>query len=173
MEGFKYCPKCKGNLKKEKFNMYLCSSCGFNWYINPVPCNGVILENKKGEILLIKRKWPPHKGSLDLPGGFIDLGEGFEESMKRELKEELDIDVPDLKFFKASDPDKYLFMGVTYNTMCFNFIGELGNKKPKALDDVGSIEYFPKDKIPYEKIAFKSLAKVLKEYIASNPELSS
>lgn len=174
MEGFKFCPKCKGDLKREKVNMYLCLSCGFEWYQNPIPCNGVILENQKGEILLIRRKWPPHKGKLDVPGGFVDLNENLEESVKREVKEELGVSIKNLKFFKSTNPDRYLFQGVNFHTMCFIYIGKIeDSKKLKALDDVGELVFFKKDKIPFEEIGFKSIAKVIREYITSNPGLSS
>ncbi len=165
MEEFKFCPKCAGKLEKKRFNMLKCKACCFEWYQNPIPCNAAILENEKGEILLIKRKWPPNAGDWDLPGGFIDLGENLKQSIKRELKEELGVKVDDLKFYKACDQGRYLFQGVDFYTLCFIFVGKIGNKKVQALDDVGSIEYFPKDKIPYKKIAFKTLAKALKKYV--------
>lgn len=152
--------------------MLKCGVCHFEWYQNPIPCNAAILENKKGEILLIKRKWPPHKGEWDLPGGFVDLGESLRESMERELKEELGVKVDNLKFYKSANQDRYFFSGVNYYTLCFVFTGNIGDKKVQALDDVGEIEFFSKDKIPHDKIAFLAVDKVLKEYITSNPGLS-
>lgn len=165
MIGFKFCPKCGGELKQKKKNMSLCLSCGFEFYIPPYSCNAAILENDKGEILLIKRKWPPKAGYYDLPGGFIDLGETLEESMQRELKEELGIYVENLKFYKSSEQDRYLFQGINYYTLCFYFLGNIGNKKLQAFDDVGGIELFSKDKVPVNKFAFKSMKKIIKDYL--------
>ena len=52
---------------------------------------GVIIENNK--ILLIKKKGGPYDGKLDLPGGTIEYKERPEESLIREMKEEVGIDV--------------------------------------------------------------------------------
>lgn len=48
---------------------------------------------KDDKILLIKKKTGPYDGKLDLPGGTIEFGERPEEALKRELKEEVGIDV--------------------------------------------------------------------------------
>jgi 8-oxo-dGTP diphosphatase len=54
----------------------------------------VVIPNKKGEILLIKRGRPPFEGSWALPGGFIECGqETIEECAVREAKEETGLDV--------------------------------------------------------------------------------
>jgi len=55
--------------------------------------SAVVLENKKGEILLIKRKNEPAKGKWVLPGGGIFFGEHSKETAKRELKEETGYDI--------------------------------------------------------------------------------
>lgn len=39
-------------------------------------------------VLLIKRKNPPYKNFLALPGGFVDIGETVEDACVRELYEE-------------------------------------------------------------------------------------
>ena len=39
-------------------------------------------------VLLIKRKYPPYKNFLALPGGFVDIGETVEDACVRELYEE-------------------------------------------------------------------------------------
>ena len=39
-------------------------------------------------VLLIKRKNPPYKNLLALPGGFVDIGETVEDACVRELYEE-------------------------------------------------------------------------------------
>lgn len=60
---------------------------------------GLLIDNNK--ILLIKKKTGPYDGLLDLPGGTIEKGEKPIESLKREFKEEVGIDVSEVKLFDA------------------------------------------------------------------------
>ena len=52
-----------------------------------------IIENDS--ILLVKKARGAYLGKLDLPGGSIEHGEKPEETLKRELKEEIGISVDD------------------------------------------------------------------------------
>src|SRR3954462_13276808 len=108
---YKFCPKCGHQADKKSEYLLVCPNCGYDFYINPAGTNAVIIENSKGEILLVTRKFDPMKGYLDLPGGFIEVGESLEESALRELKEELGIEILNVKYF-GSYPDEYLYQGV-------------------------------------------------------------
>ena len=98
---YKYCPRCGKELTKQTANFYLCSNCDFHLYINPIQTTTAILENKKGDIMLVKRRSDPKKGFWDLPGGFTNLNESSELSLVRELKEELSIDLKKFSYFKS------------------------------------------------------------------------
>ncbi|MCX4998623.1 NUDIX hydrolase [Streptomyces longwoodensis] len=58
-----------------------------------------------GDVLLIERGWPPHKGQLALPGGHVDPGETSRTAAARELLEEtgIDVDPYDLALFGVYD----------------------------------------------------------------------
>ncbi len=60
---------------------------------------GLIIKDDK--ILLIKKFGGPYDGKLDLPGGTIEFCERPEEALKRELMEEVGIEVVDYKLFDA------------------------------------------------------------------------
>lgn len=56
----------------------------------------VIKENEdpqKDEILLIRRKSEPFKDCWALVGGFIEINEKVEDAFKREVKEEINLDI--------------------------------------------------------------------------------
>jgi mutator protein MutT len=71
---------------------------------NTVKSVRVILSNEKGEILLLKRANALHEnGKWALPGGKIDLGDTEEETCRREVKEETNMDVDKLKYLFSLD----------------------------------------------------------------------
>ncbi|MFF9204358.1 NUDIX domain-containing protein [Streptomyces sp. NPDC014986] len=47
------------------------------------------------EVLLIQRGWPPYKGKLALPGGYVDEGETPRRAAAREMLEETGVHVPE------------------------------------------------------------------------------
>lgn len=162
---FKFCPSCRNKVKKISNRLIDCHSCGFHFYLNPCPTNALIIENNQEEILLVKRKFNPYKNMWDLPGGFLDFNETIEESVTREIKEEINIKINNFNYL-GSFVDRYLYKGVNYHTICFIFYTKIDKNltfKPK--DDVAKLKFFPKNKIPWEEIAFKGIKKALKEYI--------
>lgn len=58
---------------------------------------GLIVRNDK--IVLIKKVGGPYGGKLDLPGGTIEWGETPEQTLIRELKEEVGVDVTKYELF--------------------------------------------------------------------------
>lgn len=61
---------------------------------------GLIIEDNK--ILLIKKSGGPYDSKLDLPGGTIEFCERPEETLKRELLEEVGIEVGEYELFDAN-----------------------------------------------------------------------
>lgn len=53
----------------------------------PIPCVDIILENRKGEILLGWRKIPPYQNVWALPGGRVLRGETIHHTVERILEE--------------------------------------------------------------------------------------
>lgn len=58
---------------------------------------GLVIKGDK--ILLIKKVTGPYDGKLDLPGGTIEFGERPEEALKRELMEEVGIQIEDHELY--------------------------------------------------------------------------
>ncbi len=64
--------------------------------VYPEPTVGALIVNKDGKILLAKsQKW---FDKYTLPGGHIEIGETMEEALKREVKEEVGLDVEVVEF---------------------------------------------------------------------------
>jgi ADP-ribose pyrophosphatase YjhB (NUDIX family) len=64
-----------------------CAGCGQVSYLNPVPV-AVLLLPVDGGLLCVRRAIEPGRGKLALPGGFMDVGETWQEACARELEEE-------------------------------------------------------------------------------------
>ena len=89
LEVFRFCPKC-GSQDFEIHNALSrhCAQCGFTFYQNPRASTAAFILNDKDELLVATRGKEPAKGTLDLPGGFVDNDENAEEGMVREILEE-------------------------------------------------------------------------------------
>ena len=89
LDQFLYCPKCGSShfeINNEKSKK--CADCGFVYYFNPSAATVALILNEKNELLVCRRAKEPAKGTLDLPGGFIDMNETGEEGVAREVLEE-------------------------------------------------------------------------------------
>ena len=52
-----------------------------------------VVWNDEGEILLIRRSKPPRQGEWSLPGGKVEFGETLEQALRRELREETNLEI--------------------------------------------------------------------------------
>lgn len=162
---YQFCPKCGNKSEKKAHNLLVCPKCQYHFYINPAPTNAVIIENSQGQILLVKRKFEPKKGMLDLPGGFVETGESLEDSMLREAKEELGVDLSEVKYF-GSYPDEYLYLGINVKTLGLVLTAKIDdNAEIQVSDDVEEAKFYPKENLPIEEIAFESLKQGLRDYL--------
>jgi len=73
--------------------------------ITPALTTDSVIYDPAGRVLLIRRKNEPFKGAFALPGGFVDIGETVEAACRREVREEVGLEVGDLKLVGVySDP---------------------------------------------------------------------
>ena len=119
LELFKFCPKC-GSLHFEENNMKSkrCADCGFVYYFNPSAATVAFILNEKEELLVCRRGKNPKKGTLDLPGGFVDMGETGEQGVEREIQEETGLSVTSLEYL-FSLPNTYLYSGFLHHTALY------------------------------------------------------
>ena len=162
----KYCPACgSGSFSFDGEKLFTCGSCGFSYYINPASAVAAIIESPDGRIVLTRRKFEPRAGYLDLPGGFVDILESAEDAIRREIKEELGINIKSLSFIGTS-PNEYIYNGLSYFTCDLGFIcssDELAEMK--AADDVREVILLMPEEIDYSEIGFPSIKNLLSLYI--------
>jgi 8-oxo-dGTP pyrophosphatase MutT (NUDIX family) len=88
------CPHCANAVELP----LVCDRCGWRWHANPLPAAAVLLEQRdegaaETSVLLLRRAVQPGLGAWDLPAGYLDPGESFEQAARRETLEEAGIEV--------------------------------------------------------------------------------
>lgn len=67
----------------------------------PEPIVGALVFNQEGKIFLITS--PKWQGKYSVAGGHVEIGETIEEAVKREIKEETNLDVFDIQFLMIQE----------------------------------------------------------------------
>ncbi len=156
MKIFNYCPSCGGeDILFDGIKRFSCKECSFTFFQNIAASVAVILEYDK-KIVLVKRGEEPCKGKLDLPGGFVDPKERAEDAVKREIKEELKIEVGNLEYL-GSFPNIYEYKDVIYNVCDLLFYSRI-NTLPTDFDrnEIEELILVNPSEIPIDEVAFES-----------------
>jgi mutator protein MutT len=107
---------------------------------------GIVLDADR--VLLVKRGREPLKGIWSLPGGKLELGETLHEGVRRELREEVGLEVRVLKLvevFERITPDE---QGRTaYHYVLIDFLCESEGGVPRADDDADEVAWVKRDRI--------------------------
>lgn len=119
---------------------------------------GVLIFNKKKEVLLKKRSKNSKNeiGKWEKPGGEIDFGERSIQAMKREIKEETDIDIDIWGLLPHTD---HILKKEKQHWMALNYLASVksGIAKNTEPDKCDELKWFPLNKLP------KKLANPTKE----------
>ena len=141
-------------------------------YANPASAVGVFLLNTAGELLVCVRAKEPCKGTLDLPGGFVDEYETAEQTVRRELQEELGIQVDDA-VYRFSLPNEYTYSGWTLPTLDMFYVARLPEGVvPVPSDDVSACYFLSPDRIDVGLFGLSSMKVAVSKFL-SNPNYFS
>ena len=103
------------------------------------------VEDGKLHILLIERGGEPYKGCWAIPGGFMNIDESADLAAIRELKEETDLDVSNVRQVGAyttvdRDPRERI-VDIAYYTV-------IQKTEARGCDDAAQAKWFPIDELP-------------------------
>ena len=118
-----------------------CSVCGRLEFPRIVPAVITIVTNDRGEVLLAhNNKFLP--GIYSLIAGFNEAGESLEATVAREIKEEVNIEVKDIRYIR-SQPWPFP------NSLMLGFAArhERGEIKPDGIE-IEDAQWFSRDKLP-------------------------
>jgi NAD+ diphosphatase len=97
-ETHRFCGACgEATIKKDDEHGKVCTKCGQIFYPRLSPA--VIVAITKGDKLLLARNKNFVPGRYSVLAGFVEAGETLEECVKREIKEEVNIEVKNIKYF--------------------------------------------------------------------------
>lgn len=122
-----------------------------------------LLRNENNEILMMLRNREPAKNCWAIPGGKVEMFETLEETLKREMKEELGVEVEVTKFLcNIQDINKekgeHWIMPV-YETKILS--GEIKNMEPEKHKELAwfSINSVPENISYMTKMVIKEIKK--------------
>ena len=157
-----FCPKCGGKTLLIVSQKECHCDCGFHFFQN-VAAAVMVAICWQDEVLVAVRARNPGKGLLDLPGGFVDPGESLEVALRRELQEELGLDITGQPCrYLGSFANTYPYDGITYHT-CDTFFAITLTEKPviQPADDVAACQWLKTSYIPLSRFAFESTRTVM------------
>ncbi len=170
LHSFLYCPKCGGEFADNNIKSKRCAKCGFVYYFNPSAAVAALILNDKGELLVATRAHEPAKGSLDLPGGFIDSFESAEQGVRREVREECNIELSRVEYL-FSAPNIYNYSNFDVHTLDLFFECRVDDlSQLHSADDVASLEFVPLAKIEISKFGLSSIRFGLERYLSTKSE---
>lgn len=169
LEKFNYCPVCGSkHFVEQDEKSKKCENCGFEYYLNPSAATAAFILNDYGELLVLTRRKEPAKGTLDLPGGFTDIGETSEEGVKREVREETGLDVTEARYL-FSFPNVYYYSGFNIPTEDLFYLCEVKSLEHiNAEDDAATYQWIPLKDIHTEQFGMRSIRQALGEFLKMN-----
>lgn len=141
----RFCGVCGKEMSQDhKERMLHCTSCGNTVY--PKICPGVIVAVTNGNRLLLT-KYANRPGIVNyaLVAGFTEIGETLEETVKREVMEEVGLKVKNLRYYK-SQPWSFS------STLLCGFFCEVDGDTDVTLDteELAVAQWFEREDIPLE-----------------------
>lgn len=165
---FHYCPECGSDrfvIHNEKSKR--CEQCSFVYYFNSSAATVALILNERNELLVCRRAKDPAKGTLDLPGGFIDMYETAEEGVTREVLEETGLVVKEA-IYQFSLPNTYVYSGFEVHTLDMFFLCQVAHTNHiEAYDDVTDSFFLPLSEIHADDFGLASIRKGLEMFVAT------
>ena len=157
---FSHCSFCGHSFSDDAPWPRTCASCGNVSYRNPLPVAVVVLPVAGRGVVCVRRA--TGAAGLALPGGFIELGESWQEAAAREAAEETGVRVEpesiDLLAVRSAPDGTLLVFGLAPP------VSESALERFAISDEVSEIEVVDG---PRDDLAFPLHAEVLAGYFAA------
>lgn len=161
---FAFCPRCGDRAARPGARPFHCPACGFLYYFNAASSAAALVIGPDGRGLFIRRAKEPARGRLALVGGFIDPGETAESALRREVREEVGVELDRLEYL-SSHPNDYRYREIIYPVLDLFFVGYATDvERARALDGVEAISWQPPLEVDPDEMAFPSMRAALQRF---------
>jgi 8-oxo-dGTP diphosphatase len=162
---FRFGPMCGGSLESRLLKSgdperLVCVACGFVFYLDPKLAVGTIIHDDRSRVVLVRRAIEPGYGKWVFPGGYVDRGEEVQVAAIREAREEVGLDVRIDRLVNI-----YSYTGRTPVIIVYaaTMIGGCLGCDEEGLE----AEFFERNAIPWDDLAFRSTHEALRDYYAT------
>lgn len=141
-QSHQFCGRCGKPMRKdEKERMMYCDACHGREY--PKICPAVIVGVTNGNKLLLTKYAGREFKKYSLVAGFAEIGETIEETVRREVMEEVGLKVKNITYYK-SQPWSFT------DTLLFGFFCEVDGTSQIVLDEeeLSVAQWFEREEIP-------------------------
>ncbi|HBT56886.1 MAG TPA: NUDIX hydrolase, partial [Pseudomonas sp.] len=163
----KFCSECGQGVTArvpdgDTRSRFVCDHCQTIHYQNPRIVAGCLAVHGQ-QVLLCRRAIEPRRGFWTLPAGFMENGETTEEAALRETWEEARA--------RLQQQELYMLFNLPHiNQVYMFFRGELADLEFSAGEESLEVRLFHEHEIPWDKLAFPTVGKTLKQYFLDRQE---
>jgi ADP-ribose pyrophosphatase YjhB (NUDIX family) len=140
----------------DRLHRHVCANCGAIHYRNPRLVVGS-LPVWEDQVLLCRRAIEPRHGKWTLPAGFMENGETVSQAAARETAEEANARIELGEMFTVISVPHVSQVHVVY-------LARLCDLDFSAGEETLEVRLFREDEIPWEEIAFRTIAVTLRHF---------
>jgi ADP-ribose pyrophosphatase YjhB (NUDIX family) len=158
LEDVNHCPRCGQPPSIDFPRSIRCPACGYGAYYNPKPVACAIPRDESGRLWLLRRGFEPNVGKWSMPGGFVDLGESVEDAAKREVMEEMAIEIELTGLVGVYSRAEDRTVVVVYAAIARGI--------PSRTEEALEVRAFAPVDIPWQTLAFWSDERALRDHLS-------
>jgi 8-oxo-dGTP diphosphatase len=162
LEEARHCPRCGAEADVRYPRSIHCHACGYVAFFNPKPVACAIARDGDGRIILARRGFEPGRGRWSMPGGFVDLGETVEDAVRRELREELALEV-------ELDGLVGVYSSATERVVLIVYAAVATGPAPSTSAEALEVRAFAPGDLPWDELAFDTDAQALRDLLDAAP----
>ncbi len=164
LEDVRYCPRCGATATVQFPRSIRCATCGYGAYYNPKPVACAIPADTTGSLWLMRRGFEPGRGRWSMPGGFVDLGETVEDAVRREVMEEMAVEI-------VLDGLVGVYSRAQDRTVVVVYAASVRGT-PSRTEEALEVRAFAPTEIPWQDLAFWTDSRALRDLLSRSTPAS-